>query len=201
MSNPGSATPTATPPLRRASRAGSASAPDAHSANRSLVMKRSTIVPLAAAALVLGACASRPPDPTAGTPPPTATAPSASSSAGAERGTGSASSAPGTSVASGPATPGERSVYFEFDSSALSPQAQSVIQQNARYVQPRAAHVRLEGNADERGSREYNLALGQRRAEAVRQAMVLDGVRADTLEAISNGEERPRCNEHTEQCY
>jgi peptidoglycan-associated lipoprotein len=164
------------------------------------VMMRSIMLPLAVAALGLAACASRPPDSTAGTPPPTATPPAASTPA-AERGTANASSAPGGPVASGPAAPGEHAVYFEFDSSALSQKAQGVIQQNARYVQPRSAHVRLEGNADERGSREYNLALGQRRAEAVRQAMVLDGVRADALEAVSNGEERPRCSEHTEECY
>jgi outer membrane protein OmpA-like peptidoglycan-associated protein len=70
----------------------------------------------------------------------------------------------------------------------------------ARAVQPRNPHVRLEGNADDRGSREYNLALGQRRAEAVRQAMVLSGVRADALEAISYGEERPRCTDQVEDC-
>jgi peptidoglycan-associated lipoprotein len=67
-------------------------------------------------------------------------------------------------------------------------------------VQPRAPKVRLEGNADDRGSREYNLALGQRRAEAVKQAMVLSGVRSDALEAISYGEERPRCTDQAEEC-
>jgi peptidoglycan-associated lipoprotein len=162
-------------------------------------MTRSMMLALAVPALGLAACASRPPDQTAGTPAPTATPPLASDAA--ERGAGTPSAPAGAAVAAAPATPAERSVYFEFDSSTLSSQAQGVIQQNARYVQPRNTHVRLEGNADERGSREYNLALGQRRAEAVRQALVLDGVRADTLEAVSNGEERPRCTQRNEDCY
>ena len=163
-------------------------------------MTRWTMLMLAASAFGLAACASRPPDQTAGTPAPAATPPVASSGA-AQSGAAAPSAPAGNAVAAAPAAPGERSVYFEFDSSTLSSQAQGVIQQNARYVQPRSTHVRLEGNADERGSREYNLALGQRRAEAVRQAMVLDGVRADMLEAVSNGEERPRCTDRNEDCY
>ena len=162
-------------------------------------MPRPMLVPVVALALTLAACASRPPEPTAdlssAATPPAASAPSA-----ADRATASGTAPNGSSVASSTAAPGERSVYFEFDSSTLSPRAQAVVQQNARYVQPRNPKVRLEGNADDRGSREYNLALGQRRAEAVRQAMVLSGVRADALEAISYGEERPRCTDQGEEC-
>ena len=157
------------------------------------------LVPLALAlALTLAACASRPPEPTAdlssAAPPPGSTPPAV------DRGTAPGNAPGGASVAASSAAPGDRSVYFEFDSSALSPRAQGVVQQNARYVQPRNPKVRLEGNADDRGSREYNLALGQRRAEAVKQAMVLSGVRADALEAISFGEERPRCTDQGEEC-
>lgn len=160
-------------------------------------MSRPLIVPLAVLSLALAACASRPPEPTAdlsSAAPAPATAPPA-----VDRGTASGGGPSGSTVSS-TAAPGDRSVYFEFDSSALSPRAQTVVQQNARYVQPRNPKVRLEGNADDRGSREYNLALGQRRAEAVRQAMVLSGVRADALEAISYGEERPRCTDQGEEC-
>lgn len=163
-------------------------------------MAHHRVLTLVALSLTLGACASRPPEPTAdmsaAAAPPMASAPST----GADRGAAPASTPGGASVASSSATPAERSVYFEFDSSTLSPRAQTVVQQNARAVQPRNPHVRLEGNADDRGSREYNLALGQRRAEAVRQAMVLSGVRADALEAISYGEERPRCTDQVEDC-
>jgi len=161
-------------------------------------MSRPLIIPVVALTLTLAACASRPPEPTAdlssAAPAPT-TAPPA-----ADRGTAPGAAPGGSSVASSTAAPGDRSVYFEFDSSALSPRAQTVVQQNARYVQPRNPKVRLEGNADDRGSREYNLALGQRRAETVRQAMVLSGVRAEALEAISYGEERPRCTDQGEEC-
>ena len=117
---------------------------------------------------------------------------------------GAQASAPSGSNASANASaraPADRSVYFAFDSDALTPKAQQVIRDNARYEQDRRARLRLEGNADERGSREYNLALGQRRAEAVRQALQLDGVAAGEMEAVSNGEERPRCTEHSEDCW
>jgi peptidoglycan-associated lipoprotein len=162
-------------------------------------MRTRTLLPVAAA-LALCACASRPPEPTADSTP-AATPPSASASSGsADRGTASSMTPSGTNVSTG-AAPRVHEVFFPFDSSTLSPDAQGVVRQNATFAQPRSAHVRLEGNADERGSREYNLALGQRRAEAVREAMVLNGLRADTVEAISNGEERPRCTDRTEDCY
>ena len=161
-----------------------------------------TLLPIAGLALLLSACASRPPEPTADTtaPRPSAAtnAPAPASRSGAENANPSGSNVAGSNAAH---APGEHSVYFAFDSDALSPQAQQVIQDNARYDQSRDARLRLEGNADERGSREYNLALGQRRAEAVRQAMQLDGVATSEMEAVSNGEERPRCTEHTEDCW
>ena len=150
-------------------------------------------------ALALCACASRAPEPTAETSTPATAA--GTPSASADRGTASTSTPSGANVASTAAAPRSHEVFFAFDSSTLSPEAQGVVRQNATFVQPRHAHVRLEGNADERGSREYNLALGQRRAESVRQAMVLNGLGADTLEATSNGEERPRCTDRTDDCY
>jgi peptidoglycan-associated lipoprotein len=97
--------------------------------------------------------------------------------------------------------PGERSVYFEFDSSTLSEPGRQLVQQHGDYLSADRQPLRVEGNADERGSREYNIALGQRRAEAVRQMLVLRGVNGDSVEAVSNGEERPRCGEHTEACF
>jgi peptidoglycan-associated lipoprotein len=161
-------------------------------------MMRIRIVLPVALAVLLGACASRPPEPTADQTPASAP-PVASTSGGASSGTASGNTTSGSNLAS--ALPRGHEVFFAFDSSTLSPDAQGVVQQNTRYAQPRSAHVRLEGNADERGSREYNLALGQRRAEAVRQAMTLSGLKADTVEAVSYGEERPRCADPTEDCY
>ena len=162
-------------------------------------MNMRIVVPTALA-ILLCACASRPPEPTAAATPTNAAPPSSASSSSAQSGTAGSSTPSGSSVASASA-PGSHEVFFAFDSSALSSDGQSVVRQNATYAQPRRAHVRLEGNADERGSREYNLALGQRRADAVRQTMVLDGLPGDTIEAVSYGEERPRCTQQTEECY
>ena len=151
-------------------------------------------------ALAVSACASRPPEPTADAAPVT-TPPAAAQPNAADRGTAGNTTPSGSNLANAMSAPRAHEVFFAFDSSTLSSDAQGVVRQNATWAQPRKAHVRLEGNADERGSREYNLALGQRRAETVRQAMVLSGLGADTLEAVSYGEERPRCAERTEDCY
>jgi peptidoglycan-associated lipoprotein len=87
----------------------------------------------------------------------------------------------------------KRSVYFDFDSNAIREEFRPIIQAHARFlVENRKARVALQGHADERGSREYNLALGQRRADAVRQAMAVLGVGEPQVEAVSFGEERPR---------
>ena len=85
-----------------------------------------------------------------------------------------------------------RLVHFDYDSYVIKPEFQSVIQDNARYL--RAApdrQARLEGHTDQRGGSEYNLALGQRRAEAVKRALVLLGVADNQLEAVSFGKEKP----------
>ena len=81
--------------------------------------------------------------------------------------------------------------YFEFDSAILSSQARSALMQHAERLNSNPRSVRLEGHADERGSREYNMALGERRANAVRDFLVLQGVASNLLETVSYGEERP----------
>ncbi len=86
-----------------------------------------------------------------------------------------------------------RSVFFAFDQSTLRPQDLSVVEAHGIYLwRYPELRVRVEGNTDDRGSREYNLALGQRRAEAVGAAMRLLGAREDQIEAVSYGEEKPR---------
>jgi peptidoglycan-associated lipoprotein len=98
--------------------------------------------------------------------------------------------------------PGERSVFFEFDKSNLTAQDRKLVEAHAQYlVQHPQTKVRVEGNADERGSKEYNLALGQRRAESVAKAMKLLGVKDDRVEAVSYGEEKPRAQGHDEQAW
>lgn len=93
-------------------------------------------------------------------------------------------------------------VFFDYDKSDLRPEAQQML---ARAAQVIAAHpnwtVRIEGNCDERGSTEYNLALGERRASAAQQALVQGGVNASQLKTISYGKEKPVCTESTEDCW
>lgn len=85
-----------------------------------------------------------------------------------------------------------RLVYFDYDSYVIKPEFQKVIEAQARYLaSDTALKVVIEGHTDERGGREYNLALGQRRAEAVRRALSLLGVSDAQTEAISFGEEKP----------
>lgn len=87
---------------------------------------------------------------------------------------------------------GARIVYFDFDSYAVQPNDQSVIESNARYLRAdKTRHAVVEGHTDERGGREYNLALGQKRAESVRRALGLLGVADTQLEAVSFGKEKP----------
>lgn len=83
-------------------------------------------------------------------------------------------------------------VYFEFDSSAVDGDSQRVIEAHSQFlIENPDVNVVLEGHADERGTREYNLALGERRANSVAEIMVAYGVAADRIQTISYGEERP----------
>ncbi len=81
--------------------------------------------------------------------------------------------------------------YFDFDKSLLKPESRAALTVHARALRKNPRHIRLEGHADERGTREYNLALGERRANSVKEFLVLQGVNASYLEVISYGEERP----------
>jgi peptidoglycan-associated lipoprotein len=98
-------------------------------------------------------------------------------------------------------TVGDR-VRFELDRYDLSPEAQATLRQQAALLQtyPQVV-VTIEGHADERGTREYNLALGERRADAVRNHLTALGVAADRITVISFGKERPECPEAAEECW
>ncbi|HUW52326.1 MAG TPA: peptidoglycan-associated lipoprotein Pal [Rhodanobacter sp.] len=96
----------------------------------------------------------------------------------------------------------QRVVYFDFDKSEIKPEFQQIIACHAKYLQDRpTAHIRLEGNADERGTREYNLGLGERRGNAVSSALQAAGGSASQLDVISYGKEKPVCREHNEDCW
>lgn len=93
-------------------------------------------------------------------------------------------------------------VFFEYDQATLTSDGAEVVRVFAQYLLANpAARVRLEGHTDERGSREYNLALGERRAKSVEAALVRAGVSAAQSRVLSYGEERPTCSQSTEECW
>jgi len=95
-----------------------------------------------------------------------------------------------------------RIIYFDFDSYTVKPEFQSVLDAHARFLKSHTAtRVTLEGNTDERGGREYNLALGQKRADAVRRALGLLGVPESQMEAVSFGKEKPAVQGSSEAAY
>ena len=95
-----------------------------------------------------------------------------------------------------------RIVYFDFDKYVVKPEYRGVVEAHANFLKSRrGAKVTLEGHTDERGGREYNLALGQRRAEAVRNALTVLGVPDSQIDPISWGVEKPASLEKTEQGY
>ena len=96
----------------------------------------------------------------------------------------------------------QRSIFFDYDQYLIKDEFKPIVTAHARYLQQNpAAKMRVEGNADDRGSREYNLALGQRRADAVKQMLQLLGAQAAQVESVSFGEEKPRCTEAAESCW
>jgi peptidoglycan-associated lipoprotein len=149
----------------------------------------------AAAALLLAACASTPLE----EQPP---APVTDASAGAAAGQPGAdpravarvdTTSKGMDPLNDPASPlSKRSVYFDFDSFVVKPEFQATVEAHGKFlVANPGRRVTIEGNADERGSREYNLALGQKRAEAVKSRLRLLGVAESQMETVSFGEEKP----------
>ncbi len=160
----------------------------------------------AAAALVLTACAG-----TGGGQTGAAPAPGGAGVAAGAAGAGGARSyaAGGSGTIQGRGVAGgrqglleKRTIYFAFDRSVVESKYRDIIAAHAAYL---SAHppvkVTLEGNTDERGSAEYNLALGERRAEAVKQMMLVQGVASAQIRTISFGKERPVCTAHDEACW
>ena len=93
-------------------------------------------------------------------------------------------------------------LYFDFDQSGVKDQYRDVLAAHAKYLAANPGlSLRLEGHADERGSREYNIGLGERRAQAVKRALLLNGVSAATLKTISFGEEKPRVQGSSETSW
>jgi peptidoglycan-associated lipoprotein len=95
-----------------------------------------------------------------------------------------------------------RTIYFEFDSAKLTSESIQILETHGSFVAGNGeVSVRLEGHADERGSREYNIALGDRRAQSVRRVLLFQGASADQVETVSYGEEEPAMQGHTEEAW
>jgi peptidoglycan-associated lipoprotein len=169
-------------------------------------MRRSFPVLLAAAALMLAACAHKTPQPTAGSSTAVPANEAGAQSAGAA-GANSSESGGATAEGAGGAPPevgllAERTVYFDFDSSVIKGDGTAIVAAHAKYLAAHpSVHVRLEGNTDERGSPEYNIGLGERRAQSVRQAMLLQGVSDSQITTVSYGAERPVDPGHNEAAW
>ena len=96
----------------------------------------------------------------------------------------------------------KRSVFYELDKYDVRDEYRPLLQAHGKYLaEHRGAKMLVQGNCDERGSREYNIALGQRRAEGVKRMLVLMGATDSQVEPVSLGEEKPRCGEHAEGCW
>lgn len=152
-------------------------------------MRKILVILMVAAALTSAGCASK--KPMAG--PSSATEVGAGSS-GASSDAANAGNAGSEDEAPGPQVGllAKRVIYFDFDSSDIKGEGNDIVAAHAKYL---ASHggtrVRLEGNTDARGSREYNIGLGERRAQAVRRALLLQGVTEAQLSTVSYGAERP----------
>ena len=155
---------------------------------------------------LLGACASTPaPQAPAATPTAAKTAQPASSQAANSNAANAASvNASALPAHRDPANKlaKQRSVYFDYDQYAVKQQYVDTVESHAKYLQSNQnTKLKVEGNADERGSREYNLALGQKRAEAVKKLMVVTGAGESQVEAISWGKEKPKALGHDEAAW
>jgi peptidoglycan-associated lipoprotein len=142
---------------------------------------------------LLAACASQKPKET--TPPPEQKPAASTSSTSAAPAQVNPLDDPNSILA-------KRSVYYPFDVSVVQPDDRALVAAHAAYLKDHPDQkVRLEGNCDERGSAEYNLGLGQRRADGVKKLLIAGGANADQITAISNGKEKPKATCHNESCW
>jgi peptidoglycan-associated lipoprotein len=185
-----------------------------------------TIASLLVLGVVLAGCAKRPATTVAAAPAPTgaasttggggaggvapATMAPGSETPGAGAGSGTtATPVPGPAVPTARPSPSEftanenlRDVYFDFDKYDIRPPDAKTLDANATWLKSNPNHlVLIEGHCDERGTNEYNLALGERRAKSTMNYLVSQGVQASRITIISYGEERPGCTQKSEECW
>jgi peptidoglycan-associated lipoprotein len=180
-----------------------------------------TIMLLLVLGVVAAGCAKRPATTSVAAPPPSAPAPAAPPATPAPAPSTPAAAAPVPSTPSTPApapapaattarpAPAEfasipelNDIHFDFDKYDIRPDAARTLDANAAWLKSNGNQLLLiEGHCDERGTNEYNLALGERRAKSAMNYLVSQGVQASRITIISYGEERPLCTEHTETCW
>ena len=178
------------------------------------------VMPLLIAALFLVGCPKRPATTAASAPAPAAPAamapaapgPAAAAPSPAAPGPAPAAAAPAAPATAAPATPPAPSefaenaalkdVYFDFDKYDIRPNDAKTLDDNSTWLKSNGNMlILIEGHCDERGTNEYNLALGERRAKATMNYLVTQGIQANRITIISYGEERPVCTEKSESCW
>jgi peptidoglycan-associated lipoprotein len=96
----------------------------------------------------------------------------------------------------------KRTIYFDYDKFEIKDEYKPLVEAHAKYLRENpSAKMMIQGNADDRGSREYNVGLGQRRSDTVKRALILLGARDGQIESVSLGEEKPVCTDHAEGCW
>ena len=178
------------------------------------------VAPLLILALFLVGCPKRPTTTMAAAPPPAAPAPPAPAPPTPTPTPPPAVTPPPPPVAAAPvptpappppppprpsefmANPNVKEIYFDFDKYNIRPGDAKILDANAAWLKTNSGNlVLIEGHCDERGTAEYNLALGERRAKSTMNYLVAQGVQASRITIISYGKERPVCTEHTEACW
>jgi peptidoglycan-associated lipoprotein len=166
-------------------------------------------VPVIALSLFLVGCPKRPATTAASAPAPTGSpTPSAAPSTTPSPSMTPSPVAPSTASPTTPPSPSEfratdnlKDVFFDFDKYDIRPTDAKMLDTNAAWLKSNDNLVLIEGHCDERGTNEYNLALGERRAKAAMNYLVAQGVQASRITIISYGKERPTCTEHSESCW
>jgi len=169
------------------------------------------VAPVLVLSLFLAGCPKRPATTAASAPPPTGAPPAPSAAAPATPAPAMTPSpaAPATGAPRpAPPAPSEfretanlKDVFFDFDKYDIRPPDAKTLDTNAAWLKTNDNLVLIEGHCDERGTNEYNLALGERRAKATMNYLVGQGVQANRITIISYGKERPTCSEHSEACW
>ena len=165
---------------------------------------RAMLCVLSAASLLLASCATEEPKPAAQAP--VETKPGAPQPVQTQPVKPVATPKPGGSPFAALKDPSnilsKRSVYFDFDKFDVKAEYRPLVEAHAKFLRENpSAKMLIQGNADERGSREYNVGLGQRRSDAVKKMLTLRGAREDQIESVSLGEEKPSCSERSEDCW